>query len=500
MSALQVEPVRAVESRGSTASYEGAELLAHAHDVARSADDATTWPAPRRRALLAEVDRSIAVLTTVRAALLLAERSAGSWQGSGDPSFETWRGRTSRGGRRAAHAELRQAEVLHDLPEVRAATVAGVLGIEHVDVLARAAHDASPVVRDAMRSAEGQTELLGLARADATQFGRSLGQWMARLEPAGLERDHEAQRGARFVHLADTPGGTRITGLLDRMAGHRLRLALESASPRPPADDDRSSEQRRADALDALAQRVLALPDTTPGAAVRPHVSLIVPAATWAAWRSARRGGQQLPPSGTAPATLEDGTPVPPTALAEAMCDCELTRVVMDADSLPMDLGRTQRLYTGAQRRAVIARDGGCGWPDCDAPPRWCEIHHIRWWDRDGGTTSLENGVLLCSFHHHEVHRRDLTLVRETGPGNVGGGGGDRRVRYRLEGRVRSPGLSGGPPGPHTRVDGSPPTRQVGPNSSDVTTLPQQTGSRPARGDRHPAPQHPAVPARAPDT
>ncbi|HEX2774433.1 MAG TPA: HNH endonuclease, partial [Micromonosporaceae bacterium] len=36
-------------------------------------------------------------------------------------------------------------------------------------------------------------------------------------------------------------------------------------------------------------------------------------------------------------------------------------------------------------------------------PPRWTEGHHIRHW-ADGGSTSLENAVLLCRHHHRQVH------------------------------------------------------------------------------------------------
>ena len=434
----------------------GSGLRGAVATVAELAHSARDLPAPERTRLIADVDAAIAGLTAARSDLLLAQRESGSWKGSGDPTFEAWRSRTSRVGMRAATTEVRRAEALVAMPAMRDAATAGDVSVEHVDVVAKTAAGASAPVRDALASPEGQAELLGLARRmDAGAFARSVTRWAAARDAAAHERGHQAQRAARFLSLADTDTGTRISGLLDRMAGHRLRLALEAANPRPSADDERSYEQRQADALDAIAERILALPDTTSGAAVRPHVSFIMDARTWAAMRTARaEGGGRTAhgelPTAAEPVTLEDGTPVPPSEVARALCDCELTRVVLDADSAPLDLGRTQRTYTGVQRRGVIVRDRGCGWPTCGVPARWCEVHHIRWWDRDGGETSIECGVLLCSFHHHEVHRMSLAITRfrPTDPLAATAGNGLSRVAYVFAapgGRVVAP-ARGGPP------------------------------------------------------
>lgn len=75
---------------------------------------------------------------------------------------------------------------------------------------------------------------------------------------------------------------------------------------------------------------------------------------------------------------------------------------VLGGSSLPLDLGRTRRLFTPGQRLAIALRDGGCAFPGCDHPPGDSECHHLLPWGA-GGVSDLQNGVLLCPHHHHLV-------------------------------------------------------------------------------------------------
>jgi len=96
-----------------------------------------------------------------------------------------------------------------------------------------------------------------------------------------------------------------------------------------------------------------------------------------------------------------------------------------------LQLGRTTRLASKAQRRALRALYSGCAIPGCSVRFDRCKLHHIVWW-RHGGGTDLDNLVPLCARHHGNVHhddwiielasRRELTvrlpggMVRSTGP------------------------------------------------------------------------------------
>ena len=89
--------------------------------------------------------------------------------------------------------------------------------------------------------------------------------------------------------------------------------------------------------------------------------------------------------------------------VARLACAGGIQPVKVDRAGRILDLGREQRLYSTAQRAALAVRDGGCLWPGCDRPPSWCEAHHIDAWSQ-GGRTDLERGVLLCRFHHLQLH------------------------------------------------------------------------------------------------
>ncbi|PWN00827.1 HNH endonuclease, partial [Nocardioides silvaticus] len=68
-----------------------------------------------------------------------------------------------------------------------------------------------------------------------------------------------------------------------------------------------------------------------------------------------------------------------------------------------LDLGRTRRLFSPAQRKAMRWRDQHCRAEGCTIPAGWCEAHHLDPW-ANGGNTDLDRGVLLCSWHHHRAH------------------------------------------------------------------------------------------------
>jgi hypothetical protein len=51
----------------------------------------------------------------------------------------------------------------------------------------------------------------------------------------------------------------------------------------------------------------------------------------------------------------------------------------------------------------MAVRDMTCRAEGCDAPADWCEAHHLDPWEA-GGRTDIDDGVLLCSHHHHRIH------------------------------------------------------------------------------------------------
>ncbi|YCH09648.1 DUF222 domain-containing protein [Arthrobacter sp. alpha11c] len=106
--------------------------------------------------------------------------------------------------------------------------------------------------------------------------------------------------------------------------------------------------------------------------------------------------------------------PMHPNTIRKIACDADIIPVLLGSDSRVLDIGRTTRIFPPHIRKAITARDGGCAFPDCTMPAPWCEAHHITYWSH-GGTTSTENGTLLCSHHHHVIHKEQWRIDMTTG-------------------------------------------------------------------------------------
>lgn len=83
-------------------------------------------------------------------------------------------------------------------------------------------------------------------------------------------------------------------------------------------------------------------------------------------------------------------------------CDTSLVAHTTTSDGEPLRLGRKTRVWSTAQRRAAVVRDGGhCRFPGCDL--RHVDLHHLVSWEHDG-PTDIDNAVCLCRHHHRLLH------------------------------------------------------------------------------------------------
>jgi hypothetical protein len=285
------------------------------------------------------------------------------------------------------------------LPLTEAAVEAREIGFSHATVLARTA---SEVGGSAM--AAGEAALVDRARSvDPAQLREEARSFRHTVDPTGALRAAQVAYRRRMLDLTTTDDGmTRIEGRLDAEGGAMLRSALERFL-KPMRGDTRTPRQRRADALKEMARRLVHGGDRVGSPGRLPQLIVTVPVATL-------RGEP-----GSPAAQLGDGSMVPAETARRLACHAEVKVVRMDAKGIPLDACRTRRSPTPTQWAALVARDGGCRWPDpqpCDRSADWCVVHH-----HDsvvfGGPTNVKDMYLLCWDHHTWVHEAGWTLVGE---------------------------------------------------------------------------------------
>ncbi|MEV7632306.1 HNH endonuclease [Microbacterium sp. NPDC089318] len=232
------------------------------------------------------------------------------------------------------------------------------------------------------------------------------------------------QYGVRRASIAyDDHGAALVSTLINaalrpRRGGPRFVESEEQSRAKALVDDPRTNEQLQYDLIVDLL-RAGALADAE---------------AVFGTRQAGVRLVQVVDDGGRRAGYAEDGLGAVPDAMIDQhICESGVVPVRVDACGNPLDVGREQRLFTPTQRIALAVRDGGCRWTGCDRPASYCESHHIDEWHRDGGRTDIDRGILLCRFHHMELHHGGWRITR-AGKGDFelhDPGGGVRPLRPR---------------------------------------------------------------------
>ena len=106
-------------------------------------------------------------------------------------------------------------------------------------------------------------------------------------------------------------------------------------------------------------------------------------------------------------------------------------RLITDpASGVVIDVGRTRYRPPVGLADLVRARDRACVFPTCQTPAERCDIDHLTAWSQ-GGTTSLDNLVVLCEAHHRLKHTPGWALTRDQASGVLSWHTPDKTVYQR---------------------------------------------------------------------
>ncbi len=113
-------------------------------------------------------------------------------------------------------------------------------------------------------------------------------------------------------------------------------------------------------------------------------------------------------------AQLDTGHRISPGLARKLACEAGIIPAVLGSKSQVLDLGRTTRFHTKAQRIALTIEQQGCTAEGCDTPPAMAHAHHHQPWSA-GGDTSVKNGRLLCGYHHARAHDTSYAMTKLLG-------------------------------------------------------------------------------------
>ena len=304
----------------------------------------------------------------------------------------------------ACRSRMNTAARLHRrYPQLAEALKTGRVGWQHVKVIDSAGND-----RNWQDLADLLPGLIDLAQvATFERWAREVRGIAQRLDQDG-GYDPASDPANNHLHLVPTTDG--ITYVSGQLVGElaltikklidgetervlkRYRADAEATGGETPVP---SRAQACAEALGELVDRGSGVPEGS-GKLPEPEIVVILNDTG-----DTEDGGEL---------TDDDGNHLSPHILRFIIAAAMIRPLEVSGSGDPLRMGRTLRYANRHQRRALLARDGGCIFPGCDRPASWCDVHHVDEWDANG-PTDIDNIGLLCRHHHRVTHRPGWTMT-----------------------------------------------------------------------------------------
>ena len=306
-----------------------------------------------------------------------------AWEEDGSVSAIDWLRFNCKMTTGAAANSIAVGETMNRVPESTQAVYENEIGYAHMATIVRTA--------DAVGERFDEKRLLDKARESSPgKFFYICHHYRHAADPKLYADEQAEQVQQRRLKLSTwMDGSLLISGQLDPVGGAAFRAAIEPLARKSGAHDERDLEQRQGDALVELVSGGGSQAQIQVTSSIETLLGLV----------------------GSPAAEMEFSLPVSSKTIERLACDSSIARVLLDSDSVVIDVGRSKRVVSEPGRRALNARDGHCRWPGCDRPASWSAAHHVVHWIH-GGSTDLDNLILLCHRHHWMVHEGNWQIVR----------------------------------------------------------------------------------------
>jgi hypothetical protein len=256
-----------------------------------------------------------------------------------------------------ARREADRSKTAALLSKVGDAVDRGEIGGAQVDAISNAAKGLTAEQQQELNT----DELIAAARRDpADVFAAKVRREAERIKgDHGLADTKRKQAASMWRHWFDERTGMgkihaefdpeRYESIVNAVEAHLTRLANEGGANKTPS-------------LAATAAHELLTGASGQGGG-RPHINVVVD------WKTFTNGAH--------PTSVREtfaGHRLPPDTISRLACDATIQRIVVDKQSVPINVGRRHRTATDSQWQAIRATYRTCAWSQCDRPLAWCQV------------------------------------------------------------------------------------------------------------------------------